>query len=225
MLINDSIFDHFEMTFKAKAIAGTYPNDIMIVFGYHDKDNYSYAKLSSEINESGVFTRIGGPTRFSWVLDDYETYAIDNLDWNEYKMTSLDSVITVYRNGEELFSVGPRDSIRYAGGLGLGTYYRNQAYFDDISVSRLVSVVGLEDLKDDGFRLYPNPAGDRLTLEYATDIKSLVVINMLGQPVKMIEHPSEKRTTINLATFESGLYLIRYIRANGHAITCRFIKH
>ena len=224
MLINDSTFDHFEITFKAKAIAGTYPNDIMIVFGYHDKDNYSYAKLSSEVNESGVFTRIGGPTKFSWVLDDYETYAIEDFDWNEYKMTSLDSVITVFRNDEELFSIGPRDSIRYTGLLGVGTYYRNRAYFDDISVSRLVSVVGLEDRAGEGFMLYPNPAGDHLTLEYEAGIKSLAFIDILGHTVKMIGHPPGNRMMINLDGFETGLYLVRYIGTDGRSRTCRFIR-
>ena len=224
MLINDSTFDHFEITFKAKAIAGPYPNDIMIVFGCHDKDNYSYAKLSSEVNESGVFTRIGGPTKFSWVLDDYETYAIEDFDWNEYKMTSLDSVITILRNGEELFSIGPRDSIRYTGLLGVGTYYRNRAYFDDISVSRLVSVVGLEDRAGEGFMLYPNPAGDHLTLEYEAGIKSLAFIDILGHTVKMIGHPPGNRMMINLDGFETGLYLVRYIGTDGRSRTCRFIR-
>lgn len=224
MLINDSTFDHFEIAFRAKAIAGTYPNDIMIVFGYQDKDNYSFVKLSAEINESGVFARIGGSPINIWILDDYETYAVDNFDWNDYTMSSLDSVITIYRNGEELFSVDPQESIWYAGGLGLGRYYRNQAYFDDVSVTRLISTVGLKDIRDERFILYPNPAREVITAEYTWDLKSLMIINILGHTVRHIEKPGGNKAEIDIAGLERGIYLTRLVNTNGEYITRRFIK-
>jgi hypothetical protein len=120
--------------------------------------------------------------------------------------------------------VGPEDSLRYAGKLGLGTYYRNRAYFDDVSVNRLASVVGLEDQTDGGFRLYPNPAGDLLTLEYKAGIERLAIINILGYAVKVIDHPPGHRTRISLAALEKGLYIVRYIGTAGNAHTGRFIK-
>ncbi len=189
MLINDSSFQHFEISFDARSVQSTYPSDIMIVFGYQDKDNYSYAKLSSEINQSGVFTRIGGPTKFSWLLEDYETYCVEDFEWTNYKMVALDSLITFYRNDEELFSVEPLESLRYRGKLGVGTYYRNQAYFDDLDVNRLISTVGIEDISDARFILYPNPSRDKITIEYDGDIKSLTILNLLGHTVKNIENP------------------------------------
>jgi hypothetical protein len=224
MLINDSSFQHFEISFDARSVQGTYPNDIMIVFGYRDKDNYSYAKLSSEINESGVFTRIGGPTKFSWLLEDFETYCVEDFEWTNYKMVSLDSLITLYRNDEELFSVEPQESLRYLGKVGVGTYYRNRAYFDDLTVTRLVSTVGMEDISNTRFIIYPNPSRDKITIEYDGDIKSLMILNLLGHAVKYIEKPAAKRMLIDVSGLEKGIYLTRLVSTNGTFTTRRLIK-
>jgi hypothetical protein len=224
MLINDSIFQHFEISFDARSIQGTYPSDIMIVFGYQDKDNYSYAKLSSEINESGVFTRIGGPTKFSWLLEDYETYCVQDFEWTHYKMVALDSLITLYRNEEELFSAEPQESLRYRGKLGVGTYYRNRAYFDDLDVTRLISTVGIKDIPDARFAIYPNPAKDKLTIDYDGNIKGLVILNLLGHAVKHIENPAGNSLEINISDLEKGLYLARIVNIDGEFKTHRFIK-
>jgi hypothetical protein len=224
MLINDSIFEHFEISFDARSLQGTYSSDIMIVFGYQDKDNYSYAKLSSEINESGVFTRIGGPTKFSWLLEDYETYCVQDFEWTRYKMVALDSLITLYRNEEELFSVEPQESLRYRGKLGVGTYYRNRAYFDDLDVTRLASTVGIKDIPDARFVMYPNPARDKITIDYDGKIKSLVILNLLGHAVKYIENPAGNGLEINISDLEKGIYLTRILNANGKYNTRRFIK-
>ena len=224
MLVNDSSFQHFEISFDARSVQGTYPNDIMIVFGYQDQDNYSYAKLSSEVNESGVFTRIGGPTKFSWILEDYETYAVEDFEWTRYKMVSLDSMITFHRNDTELFSVEPLESLRYRGKVGVGTYYRNRAYFDNLNINRLASTVGMEDITDKRFILYPNPSIDMITIEYDTDLKCLMILNLLGQAVKYVENPGGNRTVLDISGLEKGIYLARFVSADGSAITSRFIK-
>ncbi len=224
MLINDSSFQHFEISFDARSVKSTYPSDIMIVFGYQDKDNYSYAKLSSEINQSGVFTRIGGPTKFSWLLEDYETYCVEDFEWTNYKMVALDSLITFYRNDQELFSVEPLEGLRYRGKLGVGTYYRNQAYFDDLDVNRLISTVGIGNISDARFILYPNPSRDKITIEYDGDIKSGMILNLLGHTVKNIENLAGDRMEIDISELEKGIYLTRFVNSYGEFKTSRFIK-
>ena len=216
-------FQHFEISFKAKSIKGNYTNDLMIVFGYRNESNYSYAKLSSAINESGVFT-MKGSTGYQWILDDYETYGIEDLNWNNYKMVSMDSVLTFYRNGEKLFTVEPEASIYYSGGLGLGTCYRNQAYFDDISVTRLNSTVGLEEIFDPQISIYPNPAHNMLTIQAGKPVENLSIHNILGIKLCQINGLENNRIEINLAAFEQGMYLIRLTWKDGNTGTYRFIK-
>jgi len=223
ILIKDSTFQHFEISFKAKSIKGNYTNDLMIVFGYRNESNYSYAKLSSAINESGVFT-MKGSTGYQWILDDYETYGIEDLNWNNYKMVSMDSVLTFYRNGEKLFTVEPEASIYYSGGLGLGTCYRNQAYFDDISVTRLNSTVGLEEIFDPQISIYPNPAHNMLTIQAGKPVENLSIHNILGIKLCQINGLENNRIEINLAAFEQGMYLIRLTWKDGNTGTYRFIK-
>ncbi|MFO7933451.1 MAG: T9SS type A sorting domain-containing protein [Bacteroidales bacterium] len=225
MLLKDSAFQHFELSFRARSVQGSYPNDIMIVFGHHREGHYSYVKLSSEINESGIFTRMGGPTVFKWVLDDYETYGVKDYDWNNYQLVSVDSVLTVYRNDEVLFSKGPKDSIYYEGGIGLGTYYRNRAYFDDVSVTRLASSVGSERNSAQLLRCYPNPAGEMLYIEPARGLSCIEIYNIFGKKIFMFNQPFSHPVRINLADFCQGVYILRATREDGLTGTYRFIKN
>ncbi|MEE9460545.1 MAG: T9SS type A sorting domain-containing protein, partial [Bacteroidales bacterium] len=224
MLINDSSFQHFEISFDARSVQGTYANDIIVVFGYQDIGNYSYIKLSSQVNESGAFTRIDGPTKFSWLFEDYETYCVQDHEWTNYKMVAFDSVITLYRNGEELFSVEPQQSLRYKGKLGVGTYYRNRAYFDDLMVTPLHSTTGMEDISGAGFSIYPNPSQDILNVEYDGGLKSVIILNMLGQKMKQFENIDNQRMNINIADLERGIYIIKLATNDDSAAMGRFVK-
>ena len=224
MLIQDSTFKHFELSFDARSVSGSYPNDIMIVFGLQDANNYSYVKLSSEINESGAFNRIDGPTKFSWILDDYETYCVRDNEWTTYKMVSLDSVLTFYREDEELFTVDPQKELRYSGKLGVGTYYRNRAYFDDIQVDRLVSTVGMSEASVANFSIYPNPSNNKITIRYNQDARSIEIMNLLGQRIIKSEIHEENSTVINISNLDYGVYLTRIINKEGKIFTSRFIK-
>ncbi|MCK4825305.1 T9SS type A sorting domain-containing protein, partial [bacterium] len=217
-------FQHFEISFDARSVEGAYSNDIMIVFGYQDKNNYSYIKLSSQVNESGAFTRIGGPTKFSWLLEDYETYCVQDLDWTNYKMVAFDSVISLYRNDEELFTVDPQESLRYKGKLGVGTYYRNQAYFDDLMVTRLHSTTGMEDISGVRFSIYPNPSRDILNVEYDGGLKSLIILNLMGQKVKQYENLDRHGMDINISDLERGVYIIRLTTYDDSTGLGRFVK-
>ena len=224
MMINDSSFQHFEISFDARSVQGTYANDIIVVFGYQDIGNYSYIKLSSQVNESGAFTRIDGPTKFSWLFEDYETYCVEDHEWTNYKMVAFDSVITLYRNGEELFSVEPQQSLRYKGKLGVGTYYRNRAYFDDLMVTRLHSTTGMEDISGAGFSIYPNPSQDILNVEYDGGLKSVIILNMLGQKMKQFENIDNQRMNINISDLEQGIYIIRLTSIDDSTGMGRFVK-
>jgi len=224
ILINDSSFQHFEISFDARSVAGSFANDIMIVFGYQDKDNYSYIKLSSDINESGAFTRVGGPTKFSWLLDDFETYGVEDEEWTNYRMEALDSVITLYRNDEELFSVDPQESLRYNGKLGVGTYYRNSAYFDDISVSRLISVLGTRDITGVQLRIYPNPANDVLSVEHDSELRNLTIVNMVGQTMIKTGNINSRMTDIKISDLDQGIYIVRINTADDKTYVRRFVK-
>ena len=223
MLINDSIFHQFELTFDARSVEGTYANDIMIVFGYMDINNFSYAKLSSEVNKSGVFTRIGGPTRYEWLLEDYETYCVQDQEWTHYKMISLDSVITFYRDDEILFIVEPQQSLRYEGSIGVGTYYRNQAYFDDISVIELKSTGERKIEADKAFTIYPNPAHDLIIIEYDGTFQSFSIVNLHGQTIMQIPFKSDRKIEINIGDLEPGLYICSLVKMEGKTSMKRLI--
>ena len=139
-------------------------------------------------------------------------------------MVSLDSVLTFYRNGEELFTVGPEASIYYSGGLGLGTYYRSQAYFDDVSVTRLTSTTGLKDPTLPAVMIYPNPTAGMLKLELGEEPDKLHIHSILGNKLYQMDGRGNKLLELNLSDLEQGFYFIRIVWKNGRTGTYRFVK-
>jgi hypothetical protein len=223
VMIKDSTFQHFEIEFDAKSVAGDYPNDIMIVFGFTYVNNYSYIKLSSGVNESGAFTWYGGATVFSWLLEDDETRGVVDTVWTHYRMRCVDSDIQVYREDTLLFSVGPQTLLRYNGRLGVGTYYRNRAYFDNINVTRLTSTVGTEPDRERAGILFPNPARDAITIRGKERVVNVRITDLAGRPLKQILHVDGREQRVDVSDLENGIYLAALEYHSGERSVTRFI--
>ena len=129
-----------------------------------------------------------------------------------------------YRNDQELFSVEPQQSLRYKGKLGVGTYYRNRAYFDDLMVTRLHSTTGMGNISGVEFSIYPNPSKDLLNVEYEGGLKSVIILNMLGQRIKQFENMDSQRMNINISDLEQGIYMIRLTSNDDSTGLGRFVK-
>lgn len=216
MLVRDSIFTDFDLQFEARSVQGDYPNDIMIVLGYQGDNDYSYIKLSELLNKSGVFTRAGTGSSFSWLLTDYETYGVSGHTWASCRVLSVDSVITVYRDGQELFVVEAQADLQYSGQVGVGTYYMNRAYFDNVELTRLGGLSGLANKTLTGLRCYPNPVEDILTLEVAGQLRSITLFDCTGKVVKSQSYQAAPgRIQLNLDHLPGGMYFLRYICEDG----------
>jgi hypothetical protein len=216
IIVKDSTYRDFELTFRAKCIDGAEDNDLMVVFGYTDSRNYSYLKLSAKLNESGVFTRIDGPTKYSLKTEDNKTFGVDGYDWNTYKIVSLNSVITVFRNDEPLFTIAKNPNLVYPGKIGIGTFYRNRAYFDDISVSKIGSIPNsINDLVQDKIIVYPIPSSDFVYVEIPPEvkIKKITVLDTLGKELNLTYNSNSLR--IDVSNMNPGYYILKIQTNNG----------
>lgn len=64
--------------------------------------------------------------------------------------------------------------------------------------------------------IYPNPANDILTINSATEINQVTVLNTLGQPVLRFKNEAKsKNLTINVADLKSGTYFVEMLSATG----------
>jgi len=78
--------------------------------------------------------------------------------------------------------------------------------------------LGIEENKENNFKLYPNPTQGKLQIHTNQEIILVEVYNLVGQKVL------ETKTEINLTNFESGIYFIKIKDSNGFSEVHKIIK-
>jgi hypothetical protein len=73
------------------------------------------------------------------------------------------------------------------------------------------------------FNLYPNPAGDQLTVDNIDGVNKIEVFNVMGEVVKSINNLSTAAVTIRTSDLTSGVYFITLYNEND-VQTTKFIK-
>ncbi len=95
-------------------------------------------------------------------------------------------------------------------------------YFDDIVQKN--TIVGTRDItRMEGFRFYPNPASDWVTVESETPIFSAFVYDIAGRQLLRALNPVE--APINVSSLNKGMYFIQFRDASNHPLgTVKFVK-
>ncbi len=120
--------------------------------------------------------------------------------WSEAYDDIMEGTIHVGNGGQIRFGVAP--------------FYEGQTgtYLLDIRVTRTVANT-LDPLHDNGTKVYPNPATDRLTIEGDGMIRSVEITDMQGRTV--LEREAGKAAiTIDISGLEAGVYFVHVIREN-----------
>lgn len=99
-----------------------------------------------------------------------------------------------------------------------GTFYLDNLYFfNDTST-------GLNDTeKGNKISLYPNPVKDMLTIAAQSDIKEVVVRNLVGQTVMNVSVNGFEKS-VDLSSVAAGNYFVTVKMANGQVSTQKFVK-
>lgn len=80
----------------------------------------------------------------------------------------------------------------------------------------LVPGVGINEASADAnILVYPNPASEKLVVETNSDIQEISILNTLGQVVYKNNHVDGNQTIIDLASFNTGLYIVNIRDNNG----------
>ncbi|MEZ4804870.1 MAG: FG-GAP-like repeat-containing protein [Bacteroidia bacterium] len=83
--------------------------------------------------------------------------------------------------------------------------------------------VSLRDIVYKTIRAYPNPAQSKIEFDVdPNEIQSIEVFNSLGQEIKNIQTFSENITTLDVADWRSGFYLVRIRLINQELYTSKF---
>jgi len=71
-----------------------------------------------------------------------------------------------------------------------------------------VGTVGIGELTEKSFNCYPNPAKSVINVESAYDLNSIIIFNITGQIVYSDYDNSSKLQTIDISSFEKGVFFM-----------------
>ena len=73
------------------------------------------------------------------------------------------------------------------------------------------------------FNMYPNPAGDQLTIDKLEDANLIEVFNVVGEKVISLNNIQTERVTLDTSKLSEGVYLIT-VHNNGNYQSTKFLK-
>jgi hypothetical protein len=105
------------------------------------------------------------------------------------------------------------------------TFYRIKEVDID-GKSKYSPIVRLNLDRNIALRAYPSPAISEVTIEHsATDKGTVSIVTTDGRIVKQIEvKPQMTQTFVNTSTLKAGLYVVRFVGADGKTQTTKLVK-
>ncbi len=95
----------------------------------------------------------------------------------------------------------------------------------DINFKNALIEAGVDDIKNLGFKLYPNPVKDIMILE--SDVKiinpAIKIFSLEGRLLSTQNLEFEKQTSLDVSRLSNGIYLLQ-ITSEGKQITYKFMK-
>ena len=79
-----------------------------------------------------------------------------------------------------------------------------------------MTMTSIDNPLEDGITaLYPNPASDRVNIASSYEISRITIVNYVGQVVYDAEINAERSLTLNTATYDAGVYIVKIETDNG----------
>lgn len=101
--------------------------------------------------------------------------------------------------------------------LLIGEYYGNMKYYRNT-----MSTIGMDDARTLDFRLYPNPATNRVSVEMGSEVLVRAeLMDIQGQLLRSIEHPVDG---MDISDLPAGVYLVRLTNQSGETGIKRLVK-
>lgn len=97
-----------------------------------------------------------------------------------------------------------------------GTY---QMAMDDI---RILNYQSLQEVEQEGIRIYPNPTTDRLMLDNVGDVSAIRIIDMYGRPLVVVGNAGSSKLSIDVSDLGRGNYVVD-MQCKGHRKISRLI--
>ena len=187
--INLSGFVYAEINFDAK---------------WNIESGYDYVQLeisndngNSWIPQCGKYTRKGIETH---------DFALDEplYDGNQPQWINETVSLTDYLN-EDIFI---RFKLYTDGGLR-----RDGFYFDNFKIKGVSENLGISEIEQVSFNIYPNPTGNYINIRSEVKINKLEIFDLMGK--KLLEIKKESINRVRLPRINSGVYIVKLFSDEG----------
>lgn len=96
------------------------------------------------------------------------------------------------------------------------TNFNNTSQEEDIFIAKILSQgVGLNDIDNSSISIYPNPTSNTFYLQSSNPVKSIRILNLLGEEIKASINVNNNYYSIDISQETSGIYLIQVLTENG----------
>lgn len=85
-------------------------------------------------------------------------------------------------------------------------------------------VVSTNDIGLNKINIFPNPASNKVEFELDDEIRQIVIYNLLGEAISVMDVSQlQQRFHLDLTTYRSGVYLVKFISSSGESLTKKMI--
>lgn len=125
-------------------------------------------------------------------------------------------------SGPEGFTANTADIF----GLDAGEYTVIATDLNDCDTSRtfIVDLTGIANINGSGFKLFPNPANQQVTIQSRNTIQSVRIADLLGNQVYQSQ-PQQNMLVINTAELAQGMYIVEVETVMGLFLSKLTLKH
>lgn len=101
-----------------------------------------------------------------------------------------------------------------------------KAFFTTYATLDSCATVGVNEVKNEDFSIYPNPAASNVTLGFEQDVyvEKVMAVNALGQTVVLPFTLSTYQARVDINTLPAGPYFLRVVRNGKETSAGRFVK-
>jgi hypothetical protein len=93
------------------------------------------------------------------------------------------------------------------------------------TITIMFPAVGINDLTNSSISMYPNPANDVLNIVSTNDVKTVEVLNYIGQTVYTNMNVNLKNIKLNVTGFKAGVYFVKVTTTSGIKTTKITVTH
>lgn len=150
-------------------------------------------------------------------------YSVDGQDYvtlNSYELKTSQQFCQNYTATIEE-GIVPKDKdfkLKISGAYVSGDYY---LVVDDFAISQTTPTLAVDTFGKTQMSIYPNPVNNVINLSNNKDVARLVVTDLSGRTVKVIENPA---STNDVSALKSGNYIINVLSVNGTTESFKIIK-